>query len=100
MKTLYAKIAILDRNELQIESIEGLCTGGSISLNAKSLMRRSGSLTVIANSENYNLTDVDNVFSINKRISISIGVEKENSENIYWFPMGVFILSNASISKN
>jgi hypothetical protein len=57
--------------------IDGLCTGGSISLNAKSSMRRSGSLMMVANEDNKYLTKINNLISINKHISITVGLQNE-----------------------
>ena len=104
IKTLYVQIEVLGQDETSLAMIEGICTGGSISLNAKSSMRRSGSLQMVANQDNKNITQVDNLISINKRISIQIGVKNDTGvyveQNILWFPMGVFIITSANISKS
>ena len=103
-RVLYIQIRVLNANESIVDTIEGICTGGSISLNAKSSMRRSGNLTMIATEDNKNITDVNNLISINKRIGIQIGIENNTAyyqtEEIFWFPLGIFIVSTANISKN
>jgi hypothetical protein len=41
-----------------IGTIEGKATGGSISVNGSSAIRRSGSLSMIADESNYRITEL------------------------------------------
>ena len=107
IKTLYARVTILDINDRPIRAIEGKTTGGSLSINGTSAIRRTGSLTLIADSSYYNITDVSNLISINKRVEIEIGIKNSfffsNSYpeyDIFWFPLGVFLIAGASIAHN
>ena len=48
-----------------------------------------------------NLLNVDNVISINKRIKIFIGIENGINveyDDIIWFPLGVFVITQPNIS--
>lgn len=103
-KTQYVKIIIMNWRDEPITTVEGKATGGSISVNGASSIRRQGNLTMVASEETYNITNIDNLLSINKRVAIEIGFK--NIWNNYlqypiiWFPQGVFVLSQAVVTKN
>lgn len=103
-KTQYVKIIIMNQRDEPITTIEGKATGGSISVNGASSIRRQGNLTMVASEDTYNITNIDNLLSINKRVAIEIGFK--NIWNNYfqypiiWFPQGVFVLSQAVVTKN
>lgn len=103
-KTQYVKIIIMNQRDEPITTVEGKATGGSISVNGASSIRRQGNLIMVASEETYNITNIDNLLSINKRVAIEIGFK--NIWNNYlqypiiWFPQGVFVLSQAVVTKN
>lgn len=83
--------------------IEGKVTGGNINLNGSSAMRRTASLQMIADEQNYNITDVNNIISINKKVKIQIGIKNEIDilyPDIIWFKLGTFVIANASINHS
>ena len=103
IKTFYVKILVLDKNELPLRAIEGRVSAGSISIDGSSSIRRSGSITFVAEEKENDLTDVDNLLSMNKKIKILIGIENnvdEHYDNIIWFKQGIFVIVNPSISHN
>ena len=103
-KTQYVKIIIMNQRDEPITTVEGKATGGSISVNGTSSIRRQGNLTMVASEETYNITNIDNLLSINKRVAIEIGFKNiwnnYSEYPIIWFPQGVFILSQAVVTKN
>ena len=102
-KTHYAKITVLMpplyKEENGIE-IQGIITGGTINVNGSSSIRRTGSLQMIAEPDKKNITNVDNLISINKRIKVEVGLQNEDINNgeIYWFNLGHYVITNASIN--
>ena len=103
IKTFYVKILVLDKNELPLRAIEGRVSTGSISIDGSSSIRRSGSITFLAEEKDNDLTDVDNLLSMNKTIKILIGIENnidEHYDKIIWFKQGIFVITNPSISHN
>lgn len=105
IKTQYVKITVLDWLENPIQEVQGIVTGGSASLDGKSGMRRSANLTVqIPNEELSNVTNVNNLFSINKKIYLEIGFKNTTNKYteypILWFPQGLFIIINPSLSHS
>lgn len=101
IKTYYVKILILDKDELPLRPIEGRVSAGSISLSGNSAVRRAGSLTFLAEEEKNDLTDIDNLLSMNKKVKILIGIENTLDtihDKIIWFNQGIFVICNPSLS--
>ena len=98
------RVNVLDWNDQAIGAIEGLVTSGSLNVNGDSAIRRTGSLTLVADPSIYKIQDVNNLISINKRVSLEIGLSNntglEMDCNIAWIPLGVYIITSASITKN
>ena len=81
VKTQFVKITLLDWLENPIQEIQGLVTGGSINLDGKSALRRTCNLSVFVNEEELsNVTDVDSLFSINKKMDLEIGLLNTTDE--------------------
>ena len=102
-KFCYVKIIILDMDERPISAIEGrIQSGASINLDGNSAVRRTCNLTFVALEEENDLTDIENLLSINKKISIEKGIKNTFStkydNDIFWFPQGIFVITNPSIS--
>ena len=103
LKVYYIKIIVLDRNEVPIRPIEGRISAGSISINGNSAVRRAGSVTFVAEEGENDLTDIDNLLSINKRIKILIGLENHittDYPDIIWFNQGIFVISKPNLQHN
>lgn len=120
-KIQYIRIEILDFDtENVIASIEGKSTGGNINLSGTSNMRRAGSCSLLVDKEGIkisgyndeykqysNITEVQNLISMNKKLRVETGFSNclaplgyyENYD-IIWFPLGTFVITNASVSKN
>lgn len=105
VKEHHVKIEVLDFNENVISEIQGKSTGGSISLDGASAMRRTCNITMNVTEDGYSLTNLDNLISINKKIRVFSGyTNPSNAHKKYgetlWFPLGVFVVITASISHN
>lgn len=102
IKELYIKIRILDWKENPIQDVEGRVSAGSLNLSGTSAMRRTMNVTVLLSDEDYSLTSVRNLFSINKKVQVFIGVKNFTQQytdyDIIWFKQGTFVITNPSIS--
>ena len=101
----FVKITVLDWIERPIKEVQGIVTGGSLNLNGSSSMRRTCNLSVyIENEEGANVTELDNLFALNKKIYLEVGYlnlyNKYTEYDIIWFPLGVFVIGNPSISHS
>lgn len=103
VKEQYVKITLLDFLEKPIRSIQGQIISGSINLDGNSSIRRTCNLTMIAQEYENDLTDINNIISINKKLSLEIGflntTQYYKSFNIIWFPLGIYVIINPSISS-
>ena len=109
-RDIYAKIIALDANELPIDQIEGRVTGGSLSIDGDSIVRRTCNLTMIADEVEIN----DYYWGIKTKFSLEIGLKnnladekyKPGQDSIYpeivWFKQGIFVITsfNSSLATN
>ena len=105
LKEQYVKITVLNWQEDPIEEIQGIVTGGNINLDGNSAVRRTMNLNVFIKNENVaNVTNLDNLFAINKKMKLEIGYK--NDTNFYtqypiiWFPQGIYVMINPSLSHS
>lgn len=99
------EIAALDfETEVPVGTLRGLITGGTMSVAANTPTRRTGSLSAVFDSKVYDLTNIDNLISIDKKIFLKIGIKNplthvaeyaKYGEELY-FKQGVFIITQAS----
>ncbi len=102
LKTQYIKITVLDWNENPLQDITGKATGGSINIDGSSAIRRTANLSLFLPDTENNVTNPNHLLSINKKVSVAIGID--NLTNKYteyerlWFPMGIYVIIQPSIS--
>ena len=94
-RTIYAHVISLNQYEHPIEQLEGVVTGGSITIDGSSAVRRVCSLTLSA--KNLNINNV--YWGLSTKVEIEIGLQNniigyEKYGNIIWFRQGVFILTD------
>ena len=104
LKEQYAKITLLNWQEEPIKEIQGLITGGNINIDGKSSVRRTSNLSVYLKENDYaGITNVGNLFSLNKKIYIEIGYKntttKYTEHDIIWYPQGIYVINGASTSR-
>ncbi len=98
---VYAKITVLDFNELPKEEITGRVTTGSISVDGSSVVRRTCSLTLVAKDVNMS----DYLWGLNSKFKLEVGLENNidpQYPDIIWFKQGIFLITsyNCSVSLN
>lgn len=92
-REIYAKVVSLNIHEEPIESIEGKVTGGSISIDGSSSVRRSCNLTLV--SQQVNINDI--YWGFSNRFKLYIGVLNtidKKYDDIIWFPQGTFVINS------
>ena len=105
LKEQYAKITILDWLENPIQDIQGIVTGGTITIDGNSSIRRTCNLSVFVNEDDYSrVLNVDNLISINKKVRLEIGFKNNTDRytqyDMIWFPQGIFVVITPSISHS
>ncbi len=103
-KRQFVKITVLDFNEKPIQSIEGRITGGSLNFDGSSSVRRSGNLSMVADKYENDLTNVDNLISINKKMELEIGFLNETNYykdfDVIWMPLGIYVIMDPAITHD
>lgn len=99
IKTKYARITALKFDESPIETIEGRVTQGSINLDGDSAVRRTCSLTIVANDFDYS----NYVWGLNTKFKLEIGLKNEINAaypDIIWFNQGKYLISSFNMSRS
>lgn len=95
----YVRITALTKDELPIEYIEGKVTGGSINIDGTSAVRRTCSLSMIANDVNIN----DYYWGLKNKFKLEIGLRNmidSNYPELIWFKQGLYIITSFSTTQN
>lgn len=110
VKIQYTRILILNPINGSVErTIDGYATAGSINVNGSSSVRRTGSITLVADENTYDaltlaklISEVDSILYPGRQIAIEVGIKNTGLEYrqypIFWFPLGVFLISSPSFS--
>lgn len=96
-RELYAKIVALNLDEFPIEEIEGRVTSGSVSVDGSSAVRRTCSLSLVANELNIS----DYLWGLKTKVRLFIGLKNKINDkypDIIWFKMGTYVLTTFSTS--
>ena len=98
-REIYARITALTVNELPIESIEGRVTGGSINIDGASAVRRTCSLSLVAQG-----VDINNFYwGLNNKFKLEIGLKNfinPKYPDIIWFPQGIYVITGFNTSSS
>ena len=98
-KTIYARITSLKFDESPIEMIEGRVTGGSINIDGASAVRRTCSLTMVAQDFDYN----SYYWGLNTKFKLQIGVQNlvdPEMPDVIWFDQGIYLISSFNTSHS
>lgn len=110
-RTQYIKIYILDRNEDVQSEIQGLVSAGSLSINAKSAIRRTGSITVQLGADAHTEQErfleyqrISSLLALGNRVKLEIGYDNSGREYLeydrFWFNIGTYVITKPQISHN
>lgn len=93
----FVKIIFLDWQENPIKEIQQRILSGNINIDGQSSLRRTANLSFLLEEKS-----VEDLFFINKKIEIHIGytnpTNKYTNFNILWFPQGIYVITDYSIS--
>ena len=101
----YVRVTALTWEDEPLEEIQGLITDGSLTINGDSAMRRAINFGAAFQDNSFaQITDVNNIFSINKRIYVEKGIKNTTGQYedwpIIWQPLGEYIIINCSVSHD
>lgn len=103
-QTQYVKITLLNWEEKEIEEIQGIISGGTLSVNGDSSVRRTCNLSMIVDERDMKITSPSNLISINKKIFLEIGLKNTTDQytdyDIIWYPQGTYVVTACSSSHS
>ena len=105
IKEYFLKIILLDWDENPIKQIQAKAISCNLTIDGQSSMRRTGNISVLIDNERTNyITQADNLFSINKKMYLELGFTNDTFKyteyKYFWFPLGLFVLTDCSISHS
>lgn len=105
-REVYARITALSKDELPLERIEGKITGGSINIDGASTIRRTCSLSMVAEDVNIN----EFYWGLYNKFKLEVGLKNTVKEtwgdkypdDIIWFKQGIYVITgfNTSLSAS
>lgn len=102
LSEMFVKIILYDWEEHSIKEVQGIATGGNISIAAGSNVRRTCNLNIYLNEDQYDTDSIDALFSLNRKMEVFVGYT--NYTNLYkeyekiWFPLGFYLMISCSVS--
>ena len=102
IKEYFVKITVLNWKEDPIQDIQGKVISASLNIDGNSIIRRTATISVAIDETNNDITSTKNLLSINKKVNLQIGfindTKKYKDFPILWFPFGVYVITDNSIS--
>lgn len=98
-RVIYVRITALTFEETPVETIEGRITGGSINIDGASAIRRTCSLTMVAQDWDYR----EYLWGLNTKFKLEIGLENtidKNYPDIIWFNQGIYLITTFNTSRS
>lgn len=96
IRNKHIKIDILNFQFQTVDSIQGYTIGGSISINANSLIRRQCSIEMVLNEDSkFEVVSGGRIW-LDKYIKVFIGTEHIRTNEIIWKNMGIFMINQPS----
>lgn len=97
-KELYVKIISLNLDEEPLQEISGTTTGGSISIDGKSAVRRTCTLTMTTGEVDINAY----YWGLHTKFKLFVGLKNKINEDypdIIWFPQGTFVITSFNTNQ-
>lgn len=95
IQSRYIKINLLNYQFQTVDSIEGVCTAGSISIDANSDIRRTGSITLVVNNSSFEVESGSKIW-LDKYAQIYIGIMSFITGEVEYVNCGTYIIDAPS----
>lgn len=108
-RSVYINVTSLDWAERPLQDVKGKVISASISMNGDSSVRRTANLSIKILNADELYSNIDSLFSINKKVFIETGLSNNfchlgsrfySNYPIVWFPIGVMIIQNCSVTHD
>lgn len=89
------KVELLNFNFQTINYLEGNTTGGSITVDANSDIRRSCSIDLVVNRQSLAVAENSEIW-LERYVKIYQGIDNPRTKETVWWNMGIFLINNPS----
>lgn len=99
LKETFVEIIALNENDEVLESIEGRVSTGTINIDGTSAVRRTCSLTIVADELNIH----EYYWGLHTKFKLSVGLKNDidfNYPEIIWFKQGTFVISSFTTQQD
>jgi len=93
-KQIYCKLGLLNSSMQTTDSIEGQLISDSYSIDADSDIRRTMTLEMVVKDKIFTYTRT-NSFWLDKYIDVYVGYLHQRTQEIYWYPLGIYMISTS-----
>lgn len=87
----YIRLELLNYQFQTVDSLEGVATSGSITIDANSDMRRTASITLVVKDSSFQVTPGGKIW-LDKYIRIWVGIDSFATGGIEWTNCGIYII--------
>lgn len=91
----YIRLELLNFQYQTVDSLEGVCTAGSFSIDANSDIRRTGSVTLVVTNSSFEVASGGKVW-LDRYIRVWVGIESLFTGEIEWTNCGIYIIDAPS----
>lgn len=91
IQSRYIKIELLNYQFQTVDSLEGICTSGSISIDANADIRRTGSITLVIKDGTFQVESGSQIW-LEKFVRIWVGIASLRTGEIEYVNCGLFII--------
>ena len=99
IQSRYIKLELLNYQVQTVDSLEGICTAGSFSINANSDIRRTGSVTLVVTGSSFEVQSGGRIW-LDKFIRVWIGTMSLITGEIVYTNCGIYIIDAPSYQYN
>lgn len=89
------KIELCNEEFKVLDSLEGICTSGSLTVSSEQAQRRTYRCDIVVKDSTFNI-GIDKKIWINKRIRVYYGVKSIRTKNVSWYRIGTFAYVSVS----
>nr|DAE59933.1 MAG TPA: tail protein [Caudoviricetes sp.] len=91
IQSRYIKIELLNYQFQTVDSLEGICTSGSISIDANADIRRTGSITLVIKDGTFQVESKSQIW-LDKYVRVWVGIASLRTGEIEYVNCGLFII--------
>ena len=92
----YVRINILNDNDTVLDSLEGIISDGTVSIDANSDIRRTCNFTIIPTRKQEILVNETSYIWLNRKIKMEVGIKNLRTNEIKYYSQGHFIYTETS----